>query len=76
MVVYQKYLIYVKNMLCLEENLNVRIHIYQTNRFRFKEKSGLLFVEFITTLGLYYLNEMKLRTTTLPKFVEITLKSN
>ncbi len=37
--------IYVKNMLSLYENPNVRIHIYQTNQFRFKKKSGRLFVE-------------------------------
>jgi hypothetical protein len=34
-------------MLSLYENPNVIIHIYQTNQFRFKEKSGRLFVEFI-----------------------------
>jgi hypothetical protein len=32
-------------MLSLYENPNVRIHIYQTNQFRFKKKSGRLFVE-------------------------------
>jgi hypothetical protein len=41
-------------MLCLDENLNVRIHIYQTNRFRFKEKSGRLFVEFIIWMRWIY----------------------